>query len=117
MPTNLDVIFKEEGTGIVGAAFTDEDASAVTPNAITWTLTDAAGTVINSREDVAVASPDTSIDIVLSGDDLQILTAEASQKYVERLILVKSTYDSSLGSDLPAKQSGAFLIENLVAVS
>ncbi len=69
MPATLTTNAVEKSTYIVTAAFTDEDGDAVTPNAgLVWTLTDMNGVVINSREDVSI-SPDTSVDIVLSGND------------------------------------------------
>ena len=117
MPTNLDITATEQGTIVVRAAFTDEDGDTVTPASdVLWTLTDTDGTVINSREDEIVSAA-AAVNIVLSGDDLQILTAEASESVVERRILVETTYNSSLGSGLPLKKSGAFLIENLAAVT
>ena len=115
MPTNLDIIAHEKGTIVVRAAFTDEDGDTVTPASdVLWTLTDTAGTVINSRQDVAVSAAAT-VNIVLSGDDLALQTGEAGR--VERRILVATTYNSSLGTGLPLKKSGAFLIDDLVAVS
>lgn len=116
MPTNLDITATEQGTIVVNAAFTDEDNAAVVPVSVTWTLTDASGNVINSRSD-QTASPAASVDIVLSGDDLAIQAGETALDFAERRILIKATYDSTLGSDLPLRKSGAFRIENLVAVS
>ena len=63
----------EESSYIVNAAFEDEDGNAKSPDSVTWTLTDKYGTIINSREDVS-ETPGTSIDMVLYGDDLQILS-------------------------------------------
>ena len=116
MPTNLDITATEQGTIVVRAVFTDEDGDSVTPASnVLWTLTDTSGTVINSRQD-EVESAAATVDIVLSGDDLAIQAGETAQ-YVERRILVETTYDSSLGSGLPLKKSGAFLVANLVAVT
>ena len=100
----------EGSTYVVTAAFTDEDGDAVTPNTVTWTLTTTNGTVINSREDVSI-TPDTSVDIVLSGDDLAV---GSNGRY--RILTVEAVYDSSYGTDLPLKARCAFEIENLAVV-
>lgn len=115
MPTLLDDHATEESTFAITVAFTDDDGSAVSPNAATWTLTDSSGTVINSREDVSISSPTSSETIVLSGDDLQILSGETGD--VLRILTVEGDYDSSLGSSLPLKGSCKFVLDNLVAVT
>jgi hypothetical protein len=112
----LDIVAKEKSTLKVTVAFTDEDGNAVTPTALTWTLTDSAGTVINDREDEEVATPGASNAIALSGNDLAIQSGEAGT-YVERRILVEAVYTSDLGAGLPLKWAGAFLVENLAGVS
>ena len=115
MPTNLDITANEQGTIVVRAAFTDEDGATVVPASnVLWTLTDTAGTVINSRLD-EIESAAATVDIVLTGDDLALQTGESGT--VERRILVETTYNSSLGSGLSLKKSGAFQIEDLTAVS
>ncbi len=102
----------EKSTFIIGAAFTDEDGSATIPVTIKWSLVDEAGAIINSREDVAVASPAASINIVLSGDDLALATAETTQ----RRLLIEATYSSSAGTGLPLNDECIFYIENLAGV-
>ena len=52
----------------------------VTPTAVTWTLTDGAGTIINSREDV-VATPGATNTIILVADDLEILDQTNEEEY------------------------------------
>lgn len=107
----------EKSTLALIISFTDEDGSAVTPKTATWTLTDDNGDVINSREQVNIASLDTSVTVVLSGDDLQILSGEASDELATRRFLIEATYDSSLGSDLPLNESCAFPVRNLKYVT
>ena len=115
MPTNLDITASEQGTIVVRAVFTDEDGASATPASdVLWTLTDTAGTVINNREDETESAAST-VDIVLSGDDLALQSGESGT--VERRITVETTYDSTLGNGLPLKQSGAFLVADMVAVS
>jgi len=113
MPTLLTTHADEKSTYVVTAAFTDEDGNAVTPNTLTWALTDSDGTVINDRDDESI-SPDTSVDIVLSGDDLQIV--DSSDDGV-RILTVEGTYNSDAGSGLPLKESCKFIVDNLVAVT
>lgn len=99
----------ERSTYVVTAAFTDESGAAVTPDSITWDLTDTDGNVINSRSSVAVAVPASSIDIVLSGDDLAI----QRPSMLWRIVTVEAVYDSSMGSNLPFKDEIRFEIQPL----
>ena len=96
----------EESTYIIPiAAFYDEDDTAITPNAITWSLHDGYDDVVNSRNAV-VATAATAIDIVLSGADLAVPDAGQPARYVT----IEYTYDSDAGSDLPGKHQVAFNI-------
>jgi len=115
--TTLTTEATEESTYAITASFTDENGNAVIPNAdtVTWTLTDTEGTVINSREKEAVASA-SSIEIVLTGDDLSIQSGETS-KTVKRRFLIEARFDSDLGSDLYLKDECEFAIRNLAYVS
>jgi hypothetical protein len=115
MPTDLEAVAIEEGTYALTATFTDEDGSEVTPNVITWTLTDLKGNVINARQDVAVGSPASSVTIVLKGDDLSLDTDEVGLG--QRVLTVEATYDSSLGSNLPLKDVAFFNVVDLKAVT
>ncbi len=108
---------KEKSTIAITASFKDEEGSAVTPKTATWTLTDDSGAVINSRKQVNIGSLSTSVTVVLSGDDLQILSGEASEKNATRRFLIEATYDSSLGNDLPLKNSCVFPVLNFKYVT
>lgn len=119
MTTIATTTFQEEGTLCVTVVFTDEDGDSVTPNTdtIKWTLTNKPAfgttpTVINSREQEDIESSST-INIVLSGDDLSLLSAESGNAFVERIVTIEYEYDSSLGSDLKGKAQYVFRIENL----
>ncbi len=102
---------KERSTCVISVSFTDESGAAVTPTAVTWTLTDAAGTVINDREDESV-TPASEVDIVLKGDDLALPEDTTSL----RLLTVEATYNSTYGSGLPLKDCCRFYVENLPSV-
>ncbi len=106
MATTLTTVVPDQSTIKITCAFTDAAGSAVTPDSIVWTLADRAGTVINSRSDVAVVTPAASIDIVLSGAD---------NKYsdgAERELTVEAVYDSDEGSNLPLNGRAHYRIED-----
>lgn len=112
--TTLTTRAPEKGTFIITAAFTDESGTAVVPNAgLTWALTDMAGSVVNSRLAVAITSA-TSINIVLSGDDLAL---SASYLGNMRAVIIQGMYNSSLGNNLPIKKEVRFVIDDFVAVT
>ncbi len=106
----------EESTAKLTISFTDEDDQVVTPNSINWTLTDDQGTIINSRDNESVAVPASTIIVGLSGDDLALQTGETGN-YVYRIFTIEAVYNSSLGSNLPLKDSLKFAVRNLVAVT
>ena len=116
MPTIITTQAQEQSFMVFTVAFTDELDAATVPSAITWTLTDSSGTVVNSREDVAVGTPAASVDIVLSGDDLSILSGETAS-IVSRRLTVKAVVDTDAGSNLPVKAEAVFPLENLLNVS
>ena len=110
MPVNLTDMAIDESTFVVTCAFTDEDGTAVVPVSITWTLTNNSGTIINARTNVAVAVPASTINIVLSGDDLKYSDGPI------RILTVQAVYDSTLGAALPLKDSVRFAVEDLIVV-
>jgi len=112
MSTNLTVHAVEKSTYIITAAFKNESGVAVIPKSITWTLTNARGVVVNALEDVIVASPAATINIVLTDDDLMISTYGG-----KRIITICAVYDSAYGTDLTLKECATFDIDNLVAVT
>lgn len=108
----LATVPAEKGHIVIDATFADENSASVIPNAITWTLTDKLGAVINSRNQVAVSTPATTVTILVSGDDLAISTYGAT----DRRLLIEWAYNSSLGNDIPDKVEVRFNIADLVAV-
>jgi hypothetical protein len=96
---------KEHGTYIVELKFRDETNTLVVPNTLSWTLTDEENNVINSRLDVIVDIPDSIINIVLSGNDLE-------PGY--EILTIKGTYNSTYGLNLPLTDSVKFLVQDLV---
>lgn len=109
----LDKKAKERGTFVVDITFKGLDGGPLTPNSgLTWTLTDSHSNVVNSREAVVIA-PSSTITIVLSGDDLALggLLYGKSRK-----ILIKGTFDSTLGNGLPLTEEALFFIEDFTAL-
>lgn len=109
MPTTLTTRATDESTFVITAAFADEDGVAVVPNSASWTLTNDRGGVINGRTAIS-ATPASSIEIVLSGDDLSYTDG------AYRILTIQATYDSTLGSNLPLNDQVIFAIDNLVIV-
>jgi hypothetical protein len=105
----------EQSTFAVDLAFTDEDEAAVTPDTVSWTLTDKQGNVINDHEDES-ETPGSSMTILLSGDDLAFQAGESGDS-VWRILTIEATYTSDLGAGLPLKDSLKFPLRNLVAVA
>jgi hypothetical protein len=104
---------REKGTFTIPVSFTDEDDAAVIPDSITWSLSRTDGSIVNSREDVAVASPAASVNITLSGNDLAILT----DSDIDRIFTVKIVYDSDIGDNLPQNDQDTFTIKPLSQVA
>lgn len=112
MATTITVTPAEEATAKVTiSGFTDESGASVTPTALTWTLTDRSGNVINSRSAVSL-TPASSVSFLLTGDDLSI-----GNYGKQRVLTITATYDSDLGSDLIAREQANFSIENFTAVT
>lgn len=112
MSTKLKVAV-EKSTKMIIISFFDENDIAKDPESMKWTLTDASGNVINEREDVAVVDPSSVETIVLSGDDLAIISDTDNGK---RLFTVEATYNSELGDGLTLNGEANFTIINLVAI-
>ena len=109
--------FNEKSSGVVTVVFKDEDGAAVIPTSILWTLTTVDGaTVINSREQVSIAVPAASIEILLSGDDLSLLSTEQGSR-ITRTLIIEAVYDSDLGTDIPLRDNTIITIRNLQYIS
>jgi len=110
MATLLSERAQQQSTIIITVSFADENGKAVTPTSVTWSLTDTSESIINSRDDVSI-TPATSVDIVLSGDDL---TLSATEKIAgKRWLIVKAIYNSDYGTGLYMKDSAVFYVDNL----
>lgn len=104
----------EKGTIVITVTFTDETGAAVTPKTLTKTLTDSSGAVMNSISDVEVTVGLASTMVfVLTGDDLQI----GSDRNPKRHFTLKTTYDSTNGTDLTLNVPIIFEIYNAVGIT
>ena len=129
---SLNVLI-EQGSGFISMSFTDKNGNAMTPKTLTWTLTDMDGNVINNRNQGEVGSLASTVEVMLSGDDLKIVSGEtleqtkhakgqfpsALNKYLaKRICTVEGTYDDlDHGNDIPFKDSIIFPVEQLPAVA
>lgn len=106
----LDKLAKELGTYPIELSFFDDQNNPVTPDTMTWTLTDLDGNVVNSRLNIPIGTLSTVVTVILSGDDLQIIDGD---EYEDRVLTAIGTYTSSLGGPLPLTDQVRFTIENL----
>jgi len=107
MPGAIKETATEQSSFKVTADFYDESGNDVAPATMTWTLTDEDGSVVNSREDVNIASPSSSESILLSGDDLAV----DGNDPVKRIVTFEGTYDSvEFGAGLPLIDQSTFTI-------
>ena len=107
----ISITANQDSTFVVVAEFFDEDGVAVTPSSpVLWELEDNSGIQV-SNGSVAAGS---SVSIVLSGTDLAVSDSEEllnNSNNARRTIIVSTTYDSSLGTDLALKEAEYFEIE------
>jgi len=103
----------EQSSYWVAVDFLDESNNAMAPDVATWTLTDLAGNLINSREDVSIVTPETDEAIELTGDDLVV----DGNDIVQRILTIEGTYTSvTYGASKPFKFQIKFPIEPVVIV-
>jgi hypothetical protein len=104
MPVKLNTSAVDSSAYQVTFNFTDLDGAPVVPAAVTWTMTDHTGIVINGRLNV-VAGAAAEVNIILSGDDLRYMDG------FRRVVTVHATIGG-----IPVRESAEFSIEDLVAV-
>ncbi len=91
----------------------DEDGLVVTPTALTWTLTDEWGEVVNDKADQDASTlADLSL-VDLAPTDTIVQTAERKKQHVPRKILFTATYNSNYGIGRQKKKEHSFEIKNL----
>ena len=95
--------------------FYDEEGAPVAPVSAAWTLTNGNGAIVNSRDNVAIASPiGTTTTVSLSGADLASGSNRAANT---RIVTVKATYISTVtGAAMPLNKAARFTINALPGV-
>jgi hypothetical protein len=117
MPTVItDAKAAEQSTFIIPATFYDEEGVEVLPKTLKWSLCDRNNAIVNDREDIEVAGGElaSTMNFVLSGEDLAILAGKSEE---QRFLVLEATYDSTLGDDLPLKDQAEFTVVNLKKVT
>ena len=106
----------EESTYMISGTITDEDGALAVPKTrIAWTLSALIRSVLSTIATGSTASS-SAFNTVLSGATHLALQAN-ERTHGLRLFDVSTTYDSSLGNDLPLKDGVRFLIDNLASVT
>lgn len=104
----------KRGAYMITAEFTDEDGAAVIPTSLKWHLSKTDGTILNSRQNVAVAVPAASVTVLLKDNDLFIDTTD--EEWVE-VFTIDGFYTSLVhGAGIPVHARAKFIVENLVAI-
>ena len=111
--TRLSEYAREEGTYGVELTFTDEDGDALTPDTLTWSLSQTDGTIVNSRSGV-VLTPASTVTITLTGSDLETFGEDDNRL---RRVTIIGTYTSDLGSGVPLSAECEFVVCDLVGVT
>jgi hypothetical protein len=107
MPVILSEDAQDQSTFVVEVSFLDEEGTPVVPQSAMWSLHDANGNVINGRLNVNIPGLATTVDVVLSGDDLDYELGPFRQ------LSIVATYNSSLGLGLPLTGEVNFEIQDV----
>ena len=102
--------YADQGSSATITAALSLRGAPLTPNSLTWTLTDDLGNVINSRKDVPLPAA-ASVVVVLSGADLAQL--EPVDSFL-RILTVNGKYTSVDGVDLTLAAQYVFGLNELV---
>ncbi len=108
MPGVIKETAVEKSAFKITAKSYDESGNLIAPDTLNWTLTDIQGVkIINSRENVVVAVPGSTENILLSGDDLALDNNEKT----DRIVLFEATYTSTeFGAGIPLRDESVFTI-------
>lgn len=110
MPIALTDTVPDGTAAVATVTFEDENGDAVIPDSITWSLYDPAGAIVNTREDIAVAVPAASVDILIEG---------ANNLYsggYKRVFVIKAVVDLAAGNDQDSNESATYQILDIPGV-
>lgn len=108
------VVIPERSTLPIELTFYDSGGALIeTVSSANWSLVDASGTVINSRDEVALSVTAGVGLVVLTGADL----ANTGESEIERRVTVRAVYDSVLyGEDLTLSEEFVFRVAPLAGI-
>ena len=101
----------EESVLPLALVFKDEDGVVMSPTSVKWSLSEADGTIVNSRTDVTLSGP--PYNLVLSGADTAL---QGTDDNLERRLTIRAVYTSTYGSGLKLNREIQFWIQPLVNV-
>lgn len=108
MGVQISVKPPDSGTIVLACTFQDEDGNGVTPDTMLWTLKRVTtGAVVNSRQNQDLSPSSSTENIVLTGADL----ATFSDDDLSRVVELRGTYTSTLGSGLALNEDVYFSID------
>ncbi len=97
----------------------DENGDAITPTALSWSLTDLSGNVIGGKSNVPVSPLASSFSVFLTNTDLAF-TGTPEKPWLpyfeQRLVTIQATYQDG-GTIGYIKNSAKFIVCNEAAVS
>lgn len=103
-------VARDGNTYVVVVKPQDEDGTAVTPNSMSYTLTNEYGRIVNSKDHVVI-TPSTEASVVLSAADVKY--AEGTR----RRVILEGKYNSTLGSSMDLVDWTEFGIEDVPHVT
>lgn len=110
MPITLSDKVPDGSACVATATFTDEAGDAVIPDSITWSLYDQDGTIVNSKEDVAVVTPAASVDVLIEGENNLYSGGH------KRTIVFKAVVDLAAGNNQDSNESATYQILDIPGV-
>lgn len=108
-------VVNQNSTAEFEVRFSDEGGAPTTPSQVTWSVTNRKGEIVNGNDDKPVAA-DEVVSIVLTGDDLGLTALEAGpsvEELFDRFLIVKYSYTSSIGADLPGTSQTLFRVKRV----
>lgn len=111
MPLHIQEMAIEGSSFEVSINWTDENGDSVIPDTMAWSLIDADGNIVNSRDATAIGSPAANEVILLTGDDL----ACSGDSPVKRWVHWAGTYTSAVhGAGKPLIDQTSFDIQPII---
>ena len=110
-PLRVLTYVKQGSTAVFRVQIEDENGNPITPATMVWTLSDDEGNIINAREDVGIG-PGAIVEVVLGDADTQPVVPFGT---LRRVLTVRATYDSTLGTGLEIVGDYTFELVRTVA--